>query len=66
MYYWSSGSDKSTFVRKYLEQYKIMYKDNHIYLFSSLPGDESLDDIAPKRVRIDESLHDDPIPVKDK
>ena len=60
-----SGSGKSTFVRKYLEPYKKVYKDNPIYLFSSLPDDESLDDIEPKRVRIDETLYEDPIPIKE-
>lgn len=60
-----SGSGKSTFVRKYLEQYKKTYKDREIYLFSSLPDDESLDDIQPKRVRIDEELYTDPLPIKE-
>lgn len=58
-----SGSGKSTFVRKYLEQYKKTYKDNPVYLFSSLPDDESLDDIEPQRIRIDESIYEDPIPI---
>jgi Cdc6-like AAA superfamily ATPase len=60
-----SGSGKSTFVRKYLEQYKKTFKDRNIYLFSSLPNDESLDDIEPKRVRIDEEVYTDPIPIKE-
>ena len=45
-----SGSGKSTYTRKYLEQYKKKYKDNQIYLFSTLPDDESLDSIKPKRI----------------
>ena len=60
-----SGSGKSTFARKYLEEYKKLFKKNQIYLFSSLPDDESLDDIEPKRVRLDESLYEDPIPIKE-
>ena len=60
-----SGSGKSAFVRKYLEQYKKTFKDRPIYLFSSLPDDESLDDIEPKRVRLDESIYIDPIPIKE-
>jgi len=60
-----SGSGKSTFVRKYLEQYKKTFKDREIYLFSSLPDDESLDDIQPKRVRLDESIYTDPIDIKE-
>ena len=60
-----SGSGKSTFARKYLEEYKKQFKDNPIYLFSSLPDDESLDDVEPKRIRIDQSLYTDPISIKD-
>jgi len=59
-----SGSGKSTFVRKYLEQYKTTFKDRPIYLFSSLLDDESLDDIEPKRVRLDESIYTNPIDIK--
>ena len=58
-----SGSGKSTFVRKYLEQYKKTFKDNPVYLFSSLPDDESLDDVEPKRIRLDETIYEDPIPI---
>ena len=59
-----SGSGKSTFCRKYLEQYKKVYKDNDIYLFSSLPRDESIDSVKPKRIRIDETLVSDAIPIE--
>ena len=58
-----SGSGKSTYTRKYLEQYKKKYKNRPIYLFSSLPSDESLDKVGPKRVKLDETLHTDPIKV---
>ena len=58
-----SGSGKSTYTRKYLEQYRKKYKQHPIYLFSSLPSDEPLDKIKPKRFKIDESLHTDPIKV---
>jgi energy-coupling factor transporter ATP-binding protein EcfA2 len=59
-----SGSGKSTYCRKYLEQYKKTYKDNDIYLFSSLPHDESIDSVKPKRIRLDDSLISDPIPIE--
>ena len=36
-------------------------KDIPIYLFTSLPDDESLDSVKPKRVILDDSLIDDPI-----
>ena len=60
-----SGSGKSTYTRKFLEQYKKKHKEHPIYLFSSLPSDESLDKIKPKRVRLDESIHQDPIDVEE-
>jgi nicotinamide riboside kinase len=60
-----SGSGKSTFTRKYIEQYKKTFKDNPIYLFSSLADDESLDEIEPKRVRLDTSIYEDPILIQD-
>ena len=34
-------------------------------MFSSLPSDESLDKIKPKRVRLDASIHTDPIDVEE-
>ena len=53
-----SGSGKSTYTRKYLEQWRKKNKDKDIYMFSSLPEDESLDEIKPNRIRLDSSLHD--------
>ena len=58
-----SGSGKSTYTRKYLEQYKKKFKNRPIYLFSSLPSDDSLDKIQPKRIKLDDTLHTDPIKV---
>ena len=60
-----SGSGKSYFVRMYCEQYKKKFKTNEIYLFSNLKEDESLDSIKPKRFRIDEELHTEPIKVEE-
>jgi energy-coupling factor transporter ATP-binding protein EcfA2 len=60
-----SGSGKSTYTRMYLEQYKKKYKQHPIYMFSSLAEDSSLDSIKPKRFKIDDKLHEDPIDVKD-
>jgi len=60
-----SGSGKSTYTRKYLEQYKKKYKNRPIYLFSSLPSDESLDKAQPKRIKLDERMHADPIKVEE-
>jgi hypothetical protein len=60
-----SGSGKSTYTRKYLEQYKKKFKNRPIYLFSSLPSDESLDKVQPKRIKLDETIHTDPIAVEE-
>ena len=57
----ASGSGKSTYTRKYCEQYRKKYPDREIYLFSSLLEDESLDPVHPKRIKIDDSLVDEPI-----
>ena len=53
-----SGSGKSTYTRKYLEVWKQKSKDKDIYVFSYLPKDESLDEIKPKRISLDYSLHE--------
>ena len=60
-----SGSGKSYFVRLYCEQYKKKFKDNEIYLFSNLKEDESLDSVKPKRFRLAEEIHNDPIKVEE-
>ena len=56
---------KSTYTRKYLEQYVKKYRSRHIDLFSSLPSDKSLDKIKPKRIKLDDSLRTDPIKVQE-
>lgn len=61
----ASGSGKSTYCCKYINQYKKLYKDRDIYVFSALKDDESLDKIEPKRIRIDNTLITDPIKVED-
>ena len=60
-----SGSGKSTYTRKYLEQYKKKYKNRPIYLFSSLPSDESLDKVQPERIKLNETMHTDPTKVEE-
>ena len=60
-----SGSGTSTYARKYLEQHKKKYKNRDIYLFSSLPSDESLDKIKPTRIKLNDSLSNDPIKVEE-
>ena len=61
----ASGSGKSTFTRKFVKEYKKIWKDRDVYLFSALKEDESLDEIKPKRFRIDESLVSNPLDIED-
>ena len=46
IYIWvPSGFGKNTYTRKYFEQYAQKFKNRRIYLFPSLPSDQSLDNI---------------------
>lgn len=60
-----SGSGKSTWVRKYCMEYRKIFPKNEIYLISSLPEDESLDEIKPKRIIIDERWVYEPLSAED-
>lgn len=56
-----SGSGKTYFTKKYLEEYKKIYPDNPIYLFSAIPYEGEKDDykeIKPDRIKIDEKIKD--------
>ena len=59
-----SGSGKSYYSRKYIEQWKKKHKGKDVYLFSALKDDESLDAIKPKRIKIDDKLVDEPLDVE--
>ena len=61
----ASGSGKSTYIAKYCKQYKKVFPDNDIYVFSALTEDESLDACEPKRIVIDERMISDPLTVDD-
>jgi hypothetical protein len=56
-----SGSGKSFYSKQYIKQWRKQKNKNEVYLFSSLDDDESLDDIKPKRIKIDEKLVNQPI-----
>jgi predicted AAA+ superfamily ATPase len=61
----ASGSGKSTYAAKYIKEYKKIFKNNSIYVFSALKDDESLDVVKPKRIIIDDSLYTNPLNVED-
>lgn len=61
----ASGSGKSTYIKKYVMQYKKAFKKNPIYLFSALKEDESLDEVKPSRIKIDDALVSNPIDIEE-
>lgn len=61
----ASGSGKSTYAAKYIKEYKKIFKNNPIYVFSALKDDESLDVVKPKRIIIDDSLYTNPLNVEE-
>ena len=60
-----SGSGKSTFTRKFVKEYKKIFKENEVYLFSCLTEDESLDEVKPLRFKINDELVTEPIEVSE-
>ena len=56
-----SGSGKSYWAGKWIKQYKKMFADNEIYLFSSIEKDKELDIHGPIRIVLDQDLINDPI-----
>lgn len=51
-----SGSGKSYFSANYIKNYKKIYPDNEIYVFSSLNEDPSIDHLNPKRINMNNDL----------
>lgn len=61
-----SGSGKSYFCWKYIEEYHKIYKDRPCYLFSGTPTDDNLDKLKYlKRIKIDEKFLDSTLTIKD-
>jgi hypothetical protein len=56
-----SGSGKSTYAKKYIDEWKKKHKDGDIYLFSALKEDKSIDELKPKRIKITDTLVDEPL-----
>lgn len=63
----ASGSGKSTFARKMIDSFHIMFPNSPIYIFSRLNEDPAFDDLEKKgivvRVPIDQNLIDNPIDI---
>lgn len=60
-----SGSGKSTYAGKWIGEYVKMFKDNELYLFSSIDYDKVLDKHNPTRIILDQELLNDPIKPKE-
>ena len=60
-----SGSGKSWYTKMYLLNYKLLFPDNKIYMFSKLFEDKSLEEVQIERVMIDERLISEPFDVYD-
>ncbi len=60
-----TGSGKSTWVGKYIELYKKIYKKRPVWVFSRLDADEALDKYKVKRIGLDEGLLEDPMSAED-
>jgi len=51
-----TGSGKSTYVARYLQQLKKVFPDRDIFLFSDVNEDEVLDKIGIMRIKLDENF----------
>lgn len=60
-----SGSGKSHNVSQYIKNFKKIWKNKKIYLFSEQENDDILDQFKPIRIKLDEELIDDPISTKE-
>ncbi len=61
-----SGSGKSYFTKKYIDELKKMYPKRKVYLFSSLEDDETMDNKKNfKRIKLDEDFLNTTFNIKD-
>lgn len=51
-----SGSGKTTFSKKYIEEYKKKYKKREVYVFSYFTEDKNLDTKYLKRIKLDDEF----------
>ena len=49
-----SGSGKTFWIKKYLQEYKQIYKSNPIYIFSPFDNDVSLEGVEIQNIKIDD------------
>lgn len=56
-----SGSGKSTYISKYAQEFKKIFPNKTIFVFSRLDEDDPIDVLDPVRIEINEELIDEPI-----
>jgi hypothetical protein len=56
-----SGAGKSTYVGNWLAEARKRFRNDDIYVFSSIPEDKALDRNDPIRIKLDQELINDPI-----
>ena len=61
----ASGCGKSTFVGKWMLEYKKKYKDRPIYVFSSITDDEAFKKAKVTYIKLDNSILSDPFMVSE-
>lgn len=61
----ASGSGKSTYIRKYCQEYRKTFRNRPIFLISNLAEDESLAELKINRIKVDEDLVDEPLTLED-
>jgi len=60
-----SGSGKSTYTGKYIKEFKKIFKNDEIFIFSSVGKDEAFDKYNPLRIPINDELISDPLSIQD-
>lgn len=61
----ASGSGKSTYVGKYIKQYKLKHKKNPVFLFTRNKEDPALDKYKIERVELNEDILEEPIDLEE-
>jgi len=60
-----SGVGKSTFLSNLMNEYKKKYKKNDIFVISALTEDPAFEKIKPIYIKLDESVINDPLTIKE-
>ena len=61
----ATGSGKTYYINQYIKQFKHIYPDRKIYVFSDVDHDPLIDEFKPIRIKIDEELVTTPLVPKD-